>query len=226
MDRTRRAALAVGIAAAAALPGACAKADAGNVSATEDMMREHGVLRRLLIVYRESAGRLTLPSAGFDFAALAQAADLFRRFGEDYHESRLEEAYVFPAVSKAGGAAAALIAPLLAQHRRGREINAFVSARCRAGAGGDAGPLARALESFARMYEAHAAMEDTVVYQAWRRVLPKARLAEMADRFEDIEKAQFKGDGFDLAVAGVSAIEQRLGLAGLDRYTAPEPAPR
>lgn len=231
---SRRAALAgaVGLAAGTALllPG-CArtaekeKDDDGGVAATEDLMREHGVLRRILVVYRESAGLIRAGAAGLDAAALVQAADLFRRFGEDYHEKQLEEQYVFPAVRKAGGEGAGLIDALLRQHDRGREINAFVTAKCGGGkiADGDAEPVARALESFARMYEIHAAMEDTVVFQAWKESMPKAELAEMSEKFEDIERRQFKGDGFDLAVDAIRAIEQRLGLGDLDRYTPPAP---
>lgn len=230
---SRRAAFAgaIGLAAGTALllPG-CTKAvekeGEGGVSATEDLMREHGILRRILVVYRESAGLIRTGAASLDAAALVQAADLFRRFGEDYHEKQLEEQYVFPAVRKAGGEGAGLIDALLRQHARGREINEFVSAKCKSGklATGDAEPVARALESFARMYEIHAALEDTVVFQAWKASMPKAELAELSEKFEDIEHEQFKGDGFDLAVDQVKAIEQRLGLSDLDRYTAPAPA--
>src|SRR5882724_1841646 len=35
-----------------------ADGDAEDVSAVEDLMREHGVIRRILVVYRESAARL------------------------------------------------------------------------------------------------------------------------------------------------------------------------
>lgn len=227
---SRRAAFAtaVGLAAGTALmlPG-CTKAqdkeDDGGVSANEDLMREHGILRRILVVYRESAGMIRAGAADLDAGALVAAADLFRRFGEDYHEKQLEEQYVFPAVRKAGGEAAGLIDALLRQHARGREINDFVTATCKSGKvpAGNGEQLARALEGFARMYEIHAALEDTVVFQAWKASMPKAQLADLSEKFEDIELQQFKGDGFDLAVDQVKAIEQRLGLSDLDRYTAP-----
>lgn len=54
-------------------------------------MREHGVLRRILVVYRASAGLLR-QEAKIDAHQLVAAADLFRAFGEDYHEHKLEEA--------------------------------------------------------------------------------------------------------------------------------------
>jgi len=234
-DPSRRAAFAAaGLLAAGAvlsLPG-CAKpaADAGkkgaaDVSATEDLMREHGVLRRLLVIYRETAGVIRAAAATLDLAALGQAADLFRRFGENYHEKALEEAHIFPMVKKAGGAGSSLIDTLIAQHRRGREINDYVTGLATSGrlGTGQAEPLAAALESFARMYEIHAAMEDTVVFQAWRDSLNAKELDAWSDKFEDIEHQTFKGDGFDLALDQVAGIEQRLGLSDLARYTAPAP---
>src|SRR5258705_8892395 len=74
-----------------------------DISATEDLMREHGVLRRALIVYAELASRLQAGRRDLDLAALGDAAKLFREFGENYHERILEEQYVFPEVRKTGG---------------------------------------------------------------------------------------------------------------------------
>lgn len=226
---SRRAAFgaAAGLAAGATLIlPACAKSEGGeDVSATEDLMREHGVLRRILVIYRETAPRLRGGAAGFDAGPLGRAAALFKTFGEDYHERKLEEQHIFPAVEKAGGEASGLVRTLLAQHDRGREITAFITGRCAGGkvAEADAEPLARALETFARMYEAHTAWEDTIVFQAWKKALSPKQLAEAGEQFEDIEKAQFKGDGFDMAVDEVARIEQRLGLHDLSGFTAPSP---
>jgi hemerythrin-like domain-containing protein len=229
-DPSRRAAFAaLGAGAGLALAG-CARTEADpdkgktpDVSAVEDLMREHGVLRRLLVVYRETAGVIRAAPKTLDLAALGQAADLFRTFGEAYHEKELEEAHVFPMIKKAGGRASSLIDPLIAQHARGREINDFLTARVKTGTLGDAQPVADALESFARMYEIHAAVEDTVVFQAWRALLGAKELDAWSDKFEDIERQTFKGDGFDMALEQVIAIEQRLGLSDITRFTAPPP---
>lgn len=193
-----------------------------GISANEDLMREHGVLRRILVVYRETAGWLASGRADFDAVALGQAADLFRAFGEDYHERQLEEQHIFPQLQKAGGQGAALVPVLLAQHNRGREATAFVRARCAGGkiAAADAGVLARVLQDFARMYEAHTAFEDTVAFQAWRQSLSAQQRDEAGEQFEQIERSHFNGDGFDMAVGQVAQIEQKLGLSDLARYTA------
>jgi hypothetical protein len=67
-----------------------------EVTATEDLMREHGVLRRALLVYSETAAKLRNNPSSVAPDALQKTAQLFRVFGEEYHERRLEEAYIFP----------------------------------------------------------------------------------------------------------------------------------
>jgi hemerythrin-like domain-containing protein len=238
MDASKRATPRRGLIAAAAAGAALGLAGCGrggapdkdapdkDVGAVEDLMREHGVLRRVLVIYRATAPLVRTASAGVDAKQLWKAADLFRRFGEAYHEQMLEEQHIFPQVMKAGAAAAAGLVPtLLAQHARGRQITAYIQSVTQNGAvsGTDAQPLGAALETFARMYEPHTAFEDTIVFQAWRASLSAKQLDEIGDQFEDIEKRTFKGDGFDMAVDEVAAIEQGLGLADLARYTAPAP---
>src|SRR5437763_13355786 len=96
-----------------------------------------------------------------------RTAKLFRSFGEDYHERKFEEDYIFPAIKKAGGPAAGYADVLKAQHDRGREMTEYILAVTgKGGVGtGDTEPLARALESFVLMYQNHAAREDTIVFQ-------------------------------------------------------------
>jgi hemerythrin-like domain-containing protein len=196
--------------------------DAEEVSATEDMMREHGVLRRTLIVYSELATRLRTQSGTIDPLALADAAKLFREFGEDYHERMLEEQYVFPEVRKAGGPNEKLVEILLNQHQRGRDITDYlyrVGSRGRIGS--DSEVLATVLASMVRMYEPHAAWEDTVIFPAWKKTQSKSRLAELADKFEEIEHGRFGKDGFDEALERIERVERALNLGELGAYTAP-----
>ena len=155
----------------------------GEVTATEDLMREHGILRRALLVYQGVAPKLRSNPPGVPPDALQRTAKLFRAFGEDYHEKKLEEAYIFPAVKQAGGAAAALPDVLAAQHQRGREITDYIIAvtnGAKLGAG-NADALAKALESFVLMYENHAAREDTIIFPAWKQTLTAKQLDEMGE---------------------------------------------
>jgi len=200
------------------------KESAGTeVTATEDLMREHGVLRRCLMVYDETVTKLRAGGAAVPPEALQKTATLFRTFGEEYHEKKLEEARIFPAVQKAGGLAAAYIGVLNAQHLRGREITDYILSNTNAAKITNAQELSRALEAFARMYHHHAAVEDTIIFPAWKQTMTKDELDKISDDFEEIEHQQFGKDGFEDAVKQVADIEATLGLADLGQFTAPPP---
>jgi hemerythrin-like domain-containing protein len=187
-------------------------------------MREHGVLRRALVVYSEASIRLRASAGSVPPDVLARTAKLFRRFGEDYHERALEEQYIFPALRKAGGPNATLADILVVQHERGREITEYVLALATAQTiGTRRGQLAEALDGFVRMYRTHAAREDTVVFPAWKKTMAPKQLDEMSDRFEEIERTYFGKDGFEDAVTQISAVESELGIADVGIFTSPPP---
>ncbi|MFL6567360.1 MAG: hemerythrin domain-containing protein, partial [Burkholderiales bacterium] len=187
---------------------------------------EHGVLRRALLAYSAAASRLRGGQAkDVPAKTLADAASLFRAFGEDYHERALEEKHVFPVVERTKGDAARYPAILKAQHERGRAITGYISSATRSGriAAADQAPLGKALDAFVLMYEHHAAIEDTVVFPAWKDALPDKEYKELSERFEELEHKMFGRDGFEEAVKRVSAIELDLGLSELASFTAPPP---
>ena len=196
-----------------------------EVTAAEDLMREHGILRRALLVYRESAIRLRQDAASVPPEVLEKAANLFRVFGEDYHEQKLEEVFILPIVKKSPGTAAGYVDMLVDQHTRGREITDYLLSVAKADRipSNSVEPLAKALESFVRMYEHHAAIEDTVIFPAWKTAIGQAELDGLGERFEEIEHQQFGDDGFEAALKRIEEIETSLGLANLDMFTAPPP---
>ena len=109
----RGAALAGGL---AALGGAAhaAEPEEGEVAPAEDLMREHGVLRRLLLVYE--TGILRMRGGGeAPAAALHEAAGIIRDFIEQYHE-KLEEDHIFP-LFKDSAELGPLTQVLTAQHQ-------------------------------------------------------------------------------------------------------------
>jgi hemerythrin-like domain-containing protein len=198
---------------------------APEVTATEDLMREHGILRRALLVYQESAVKLKQDPKSVPPDTLEKVAQLFRAFGEDYHEKKLEEVYIFPALQRARNAASVYVDVLLAQHSRGREITDYLLAMT----AGDkipsasVGSFVTALETFARMYEHHAAVEDTIVFPMWKTTVGPNELDELGAKFEEIEQEVFGDDGFEAALKRMAEIEESLGLADLGTFTAPPP---
>jgi len=201
------------------------EAEEVEVTATEDLMREHGILRRALLVYQESATRLRQDPASVPPEALEKTANLFRVFGEEYHEKKLEEVYIFPTVKKAPGAAPTYIDILFVQHARGREITDYILSISKADKipSNSIETLAKTLEGFVRMYEHHAAIEDTIVFPAWKAALGQSELDDLGAQFEEIEHDQFGDDGFEVALKRMAEIETSLGMSNLEMFTAPAP---
>lgn len=195
------------------------------VTATEDLMREHGVLRRVLLAYFLSANKLR-QGTSVPADPLRRAAELFRVFGEDYHERAIEETYVFPEARRLGTKIRDYVDTLLLQHQRGRQITDAVLQATRSGklGRGDATLLGGMLDSMVLMYQEHTAREDTVVFVAWKQSLSPQAYRERSEKFENIEMKMFGHDGFDDAVRKISLIEQELGIAKLSQFTAPQPA--
>ena len=196
-----------------------------EVTATEDLMREHGILRRSLLVYSAVATKLRNKPTDIPPDVLLKTTKLFRAFGEDYHEKKLEETYIFPNVKKAGGVAANYIDVLLAQHQRSREITDYILALAQSNKLGasNAEILAKTLDAFVLMYEHHTAREDTIIFPAWKQTLTAKQLDEMGEKFEDIEHEQFGKDGFDDALDQITDIEKIVGLSDISQFTAPPP---
>jgi hemerythrin-like domain-containing protein len=206
---------------------ACSKHDEkeGEVTANEDLMREHGIIRRALFVYAEASRRARKDPSSIPLTHLADTARLFRQFAEDYHEHALEEDHIFPVVRKLSGPVAQLPDVLLAQHQRGREITDYIQ-RIGAGsslAGSEAERFATTLDAFIAMYGPHAAREDTELFPAWKAALGEKAYDEMGEKFEDLEKKMFGRDGFEDALGRITRIEAAFGLSDLAAVTPPPP---
>jgi hemerythrin-like domain-containing protein len=193
-----------------------------EVTPAEDLMREHGVLNRILLVYEESIRRL---EAGVELPpdAVNGAAGIIRRFVEDYHE-KLEEEHLFPRFVKAA-TLADLVEVLRAQHEAGRRLTADILALATAAVTTTAGDartrqtLVSRLRSFVRMYRPHEAREDTVLFPALHRLIPEREYRALGDRFERREHELFGQRGFEGVVEDVAAIEKSLGIYELAQFT-------
>jgi hemerythrin-like domain-containing protein len=189
-----------------------------EVSPTEDLMREHGILRRLLLVYGEVVRRID-GNQEVKPELVAQSAHIIRAFIEDYHE-RDEEEYIFPRFQRAGKLTD-LVNVLLAQHRAGRTLTAQIQKLATPAAMSNPASrreLAQPMRQFIRMYEPHAAREDTVLFPAFRSLIGDKELRKLQELFEQKEKALPMGD-FEKMVAEVTKIEQALGLYDLAQFT-------
>jgi hemerythrin-like domain-containing protein len=193
-----------------------------EVSPAEDLMREHGVLKRVLLIYREGIRRIDAKQE-LPPDVMSSSANLIRKFIEDYHE-KLEEEYLFPRFRKAGRMVA-LVDTLEEQHKRGRTLTETIiqlsAAASSAKGSQDALKLKGALQAFVRMYEPHEAREDTELFPEFRKIVPSNEYDALGEDFEKKEHELFGEDGFDRNVAEVAKLEQALGIYDLAQFTPP-----
>jgi len=191
-----------------------------EISPVEDLMREHGVLRRILLVYEDWIHRLAVRGDDEKLGGLNEAAKIVRSFIEQYHE-KLEEDYVFPAMKKAGRLAD-LVDTLLLQHKAGRgltEVTLQITSRGAVRDQNERTRLSGCLHQFIRMYRPHAAREDTVLFPAFRTAVEENEYNRLGDVFEKKEDQLFGEKGFARVVARVASIEKVLGIYDLARFT-------
>jgi hemerythrin-like domain-containing protein len=190
-----------------------------KVTPGEDLMQEHGILKRILLVYGESIRRI---DAKQDLPpdALKSAAELVRSFVEDYHEKN-EENYLFPRFRQ-GQKLVDLVDTLYAQHQAGRKVTARIidlSTLPNLRDADKSRELADRMRAFIRMYEVHEAREDTVLFPAFRDMLSKREYDALGEQFEREEHRHFGADGFDLAVDKIAGIEKQLNIYDLNQFT-------
>src|SRR5437588_5881351 len=190
-----------------------------EVGPPEDLMREHGVLKRVLLIYSEALRRL---DAKQDFPpdALADAAGIIRSFVEDYHE-KLEEDFLFPRFEKANQLVD-LVKVLRTQHQAGRRVTDVTMRLANWGSLKNASErvrLADSMRQFIRMYNPHEAREDTVLFPAFHKIVTPHEFDALGEDFEKKENELFGEDGFEKMVDKVAGIEKRLGIYDLSQFT-------
>jgi len=198
--------------------GSC-KADEDDVTPPEDLMREHGVLNRVLLVYDHflnqlSNNQLVSPQL------LGDAANIIKTFIEDYHEKQ-EEDFLFPRFEKANKLTD-LVSVLRVQHGAGRLVtNKLIemSRQPKIENESDRQQLSSLLFSFTHMYRPHEAREDTVLFPAIREIVSKHEFDSMGEDFEKREHQLFGNGGFEVFVDKVAKIEQQLAIYDLSQFT-------
>ena len=190
-----------------------------EITPVEDLMQEHGVLRRILLVYRGCLRRLDLNET-LSPNVITDAATIIRSFIENYHE-RSEEEYVFPRFGE-HGELVDLSVLLKSQHEAGRVLTDRILTLA---ATGDLALPDRKQEmilkvtAFIHMYEPHAAREDTVLFPAFRGLVKPEEYDTLGDRFEERELELLGANGFEGTVKRIADIEKGLDIFNLAKFT-------
>lgn len=191
-----------------------------QVSAPEDLMREHDVLHRILLIYERIMATPGAP-ADWPVKTLTEAARLVQTFIEQYHQ-KLEEDYVFPRFEKAQRLTD-LTAVLRKQHDAATRLTqAILNGAGRLKEQADVERLTRDMRAYIHMYEPHSAREGSVLFATLHTVVPPKEYEEMGDKFEEIEHQKLGANGFENAVNQVAAMEKALGIYDLAQFTPKE----
>lgn len=197
----------------------CGNEGGEEVTPAEDLMREHGVLNRILLIYDNIRIQVS-ENKEFPAAVLKNSAEIIRNFIESYHE-KLEEDFLFPRFEKAG-VLADLVSTLRTQHQAGRRLTEEIIRL--AGLTNIEDPvdnqnLASLLRSFNSMYRPHEAREDTILFPAIKQIIKGKEYLELGEQFEDKEHELFGEEGFEGIVEKVSSLEKKLGIYELAQFT-------
>jgi hemerythrin-like domain-containing protein len=189
------------------------------VPPTEDLMQEHGLLNRLLLIYEAVIKYLTVHHT-IPHHALEQAVHLMKVFVEDYHE-KMEEDYIFPLFEK-HKKQVRLVKTLRNQHLKGRAITAQIQtilAQKEYHKTSVLRTLKPLLQRFITMYRPHESREDTVLFPLVRSLITEQEFKVIGELFEDSEHALFGPHGFKSLVHKVERIEKELGIYQLEQFT-------
>jgi hemerythrin-like domain-containing protein len=197
----------------------CKEKNEEGVSPAEDLMREHGVLNRIQLIYDTCRVNL-VNGEQFSLNALNNSAQIIRSFIEDYHE-KLEEDFLFPRFEKANQLTD-LVQVLRNQHKVGRVLTDLIIQLSKMKTNSDPDDtqkLIKLLTNFNFMYRPHEAREDTILFPALRKIISKNEYFALGEDFEDKEHELFGEDGFEAMVGKVADIEKQLGIYDLSKFT-------
>ncbi|MDD5679660.1 MAG: hemerythrin domain-containing protein [Candidatus Omnitrophica bacterium] len=192
---------------------------AEDVTPVEDLMREHGVLRRVMLIYEREISESEKGKA-IKYDVIYKSAGIIHDFIEAYHE-KLEEDYIFPIFEKAGKLTD-LTRTLREQHKAGRKLTQSILRFSKEKQSDDKenlNALADNLRAFLKMYRPHAAREDTVLFPALHDLISGKEYDELGDKFENKEIELFGKNGFEKIVGKVTDLEKTLGIYNLEQFT-------
>ncbi|MDB5020932.1 MAG: Hemerythrin cation binding domain protein [Pedobacter sp.] len=200
---------------------ACAKSDeeeGQKVSPPEDLMQEHGLLNRILLIY-DACHLHLINKESFNKQDLGDAAGIIKTFIEDYHEKQ-EEQSIFPRFRKANQLTE-LVNVLLQQHAAGRAVTAKIIQLTSNKNLTDVEnqQLLTSLVQFTTMYRPHESREDTILFPAFRKLVSSHEYDALGEEFEKNEKKKFGEDGFESVLNKVESLEKRFNLYELAQFT-------
>ena len=186
-----------------------------EITPSEDLMFEHGVIERLLLIYNEFAKRIE-SNENVSSKLISDTADIVRGFCENYHEMN-EELYVFPYIEQMGSQTD-LVKTLQRQHDLGRKVTDNIR-KLAEQQNPDFKQLAKQMKSYTFMYIPHISRENSIIFRSLCKLMPENDYKELGENFERTEDEHLGENGYDNTLSKVISIETELGINNLVKYS-------
>ncbi len=193
------------------------KATEAGITATERLMRDSGVVLRILSIY-EAGGRRLGGGEDIEPAIFTQAAETMRDFVHAYHEKQ-EDEQVFPRFKQAGRMVE-LVDVMMAQHAAGQKLTATIlDLAPKSGSKAERQSMIDAMQASIVLYRPHVARALTDVLPTLRTLVTPNEFDELGAALEKDEAEKLGKDGFDKMAKKVAALEKRIGINDLSVFT-------
>ena len=193
------------------------KAAEDGITATERLMRDSGVLLRILSIY-EAGGRRLGGGEDIEPAIFTHAAETMRDFVHGYHEKQKDE-QIFPRFRKAGRMVG-LIDVMMAQHASGQKLTATILELApKSGGKAERQSMIDAMQASIVLYRPHVARELTNVLPTLRTLVTPNEFDELSAALDKDESEKLGKEGFDKMAKKVEALEKRIGINDLSVFT-------
>lgn len=193
------------------------KATEGGITATERLMRDSGLLLRILSIY-EAGGRRLGGGEDIEPVIFTQAAEVMRDFVHAYHEKQLDE-QVFPRFKKSGRMVE-LVDVLMAQHVAGQKLTTTIlDLAPKSATKAERQSMIDAMQASIVLYRPHVARELTDVFPTLRTLATPNEFDDLSAALDKDEGEKIGKEGFDKMAKKVEALEKRIGINDLTMFT-------
>lgn len=188
-------------------------------SPIEDLMEEHSILRRALLIYEECIRRMNI-NEDFDPELLAETTNVIKVI-IIFHHALLEHEYIFPRFREADkyvemadilteqhGAADGQ-EKIILEHANRDSINNPETKEI----------LINALKKSIRVFRPHVDREDTEMFPEFKTVVTAHEYYELGKKFKEIEYQKWGENGHRQMVDKIIKVEKALGINDLDSFT-------
>lgn len=188
-------------------------------SPIEDLMEEHSILRRALLIYEECIRRMDI-GEDFEPDLIIETTNVIKVI-IIFHHALLEHEYIFPRFREADKYVE-MCDILTEQHGRAGEQEELIikhANRDSINNPEEKDILINALKKSIRVFRPHIDREDTEMFPEFKTVVTAHEFYELGKKFKEIEDQKWGENGHRQMVDKIAKVEKALGINDLGSFT-------